>query len=80
VFIGQGNKPETEAAQFNDFVDHALIPPLARLLSIGPPDAAKRAMLWTSPNGLHRFAAARTNNHRGVMTAVPKELSLGFTR
>jgi hypothetical protein len=25
-------------------------------------------------------AAARTNNHRGVITAVPKELSLGLTR
>ena len=25
-------------------------------------------------------AAASTNNHRGVITAVPKELSLGFTR
>src|ERR1035437_953103 len=25
-------------------------------------------------------AAARTNSHRGVMTAVPKELSLGLTR
>jgi len=25
-------------------------------------------------------AAAKTNNHRGVITAVPKELSLGFTR
>jgi hypothetical protein len=25
-------------------------------------------------------AAARTNSQRGVMTAVPKELSLGFTR
>jgi hypothetical protein len=25
-------------------------------------------------------AAARTKSQRGVMTAVPKELSLGFTR
>jgi len=25
-------------------------------------------------------AAARTNSHLGVITAVPKELSLGFTR
>src|SRR5579863_4452439 len=25
-------------------------------------------------------AAASTNSHRGVITAVPKELSLGFTR
>jgi ribosomal protein S18 len=34
-------------------------------------------------NGIARHrgvAAASTNNHRGVMTAVPKELSLGFTR
>ena len=54
VIVGQGNKPEADAPQFNDFVDHALILPLPGLLPIGPPHAAKRAMLRTSANGLHR--------------------------
>src|SRR5208283_3477788 len=54
IIVGEGNKPEAKAAQFNDFVDHALILPLPRLLPIGPPNAAKRAMLWASANGLHR--------------------------
>src|ERR1035437_583945 len=54
VVIGQGDKPETDPPQTNDFVDHTLILALARLLSIGPPHAAKRAMLWASANGLHR--------------------------
>jgi hypothetical protein len=54
IIVGKRDKPEAETAQFNDFVDHALILPLARLLSIGPPHATERAMLWASANGLHR--------------------------
>jgi len=54
VVIGQGNKSKTDPPQINDFVDHALILALPGLLPIGPPNAAKRAMLRASANGLHR--------------------------
>src|SRR5665811_1481894 len=54
VVIGQGNKSETDTPQTNDFVDYTLILPLPGPLPIGPPNAAKRAMLRASANGLHR--------------------------
>src|ERR1019366_4104441 len=54
VVIGQGDKPETDPPQSNDFVDHTLILPLPGPLPIGPPNAAERAMLRASANGLHR--------------------------
>ena len=54
VVVGQRNEPEPQAPQVHDFVDHALVPPLPRLLPVGAPDAAKRAVLRAAADGLHR--------------------------
>ena len=64
VIIGESDKAEADPAQINDFVDHALILPLPGLLPIGPPHAAKRAMLRASANGLHRGPHILVGRHQ----------------
>ncbi len=54
VVVGQRDEAKTEAAQGDDFVDHALMIALPRLLPIGAPDAAEGAVLGAAANGLHR--------------------------
>jgi hypothetical protein len=54
VVVGQGNESETNLPQIDDLVDHTVMVSLPGLLAIDPPNAAKRAMLRASTNGLYR--------------------------
>src|SRR5579863_5876071 len=53
VIVREGNKAETDAAELNDLVDYGLVRPLPGYLPIGPPHAAKRAVLGAAANGLN---------------------------
>ena len=54
VVVGEGDEPEAAAPQFDDLVRSPLDAALARLLAVGAPDRAERAMLRASAHCLHR--------------------------
>ena len=54
VVVGQRDELEPEAAQFDHFLDDRVDAALARLLAVGPPHRAERAVLRAAAHGLHR--------------------------
>ena len=54
VVVGEGDEPETHAPQLDDLFDDRVHRPLARLLAVGAPHRAERAVLGAPPHGLDR--------------------------
>ena len=54
VVVGERDEPESATAEIDDLLDHAVEGALARLLAVGPPDRAERAVLRAAANGLDR--------------------------
>ena len=52
VVVGQRDEAEPHAAQLDDLFEHCLDAALARLLAVGAPDRAERAVLGTPPHRL----------------------------
>ncbi len=63
VVVGQQNEAEAQAPQCDDFFDHVLHGPLARLLPVGLPHRAERAVLGAAANGLHRSPHVAIGRH-----------------
>ena len=54
VVVGERDEPEPAAPQLHDLLEHRVDAALTRLLAVGLPHGAERAMLRTAAHGLHR--------------------------
>ena len=54
VVVGQRDEPESTTTEIDDLFEHLVDVPLPRLLTVGSPDGAERAVLRTPADGLHR--------------------------
>ena len=63
IVVGKGDEPEAAPAQLDDLLDDAVRSALARLLAIGAPDRAERAVFRAAANGLHRTPHVATRLH-----------------
>ena len=52
VVIGQCDEPKAPATELHDLRDNGIHAPLSRLLAVGAPDGAERAMLGAAAHGL----------------------------
>ena len=52
IVVGQRDKAEAAAPQFDDFRDDRVDAALPRLLTVGPPHRTERTVLRTTANGL----------------------------
>ncbi len=75
VVVGQRDEAEALPPQLDDFLDDRVDGAAARLLAVGPPDRAERAVLRAAADGLHRrphvALPAGSRSHRAGRKSSP---------